>query len=353
LPVTPLSFLDHHIKVGNSLIGVPLGATVARNRAAVEAARKDLADGIARLETDVRRLSVFDPKSKVLAKEIRELRATPADTVYDSWTDAIPDTAFKPTTGDDRDVARRVMAANKRQRRTGQLTLTTMLVEMPADLVVLFDQLGAGAEDSVAEVTIRAETYEGIQRHAEYRHLLQQANVWTAAWFWPLRSEEPAPPTQELFATLATGHGSPPAPIAERVETEAETRRFFHFELEFPDVFTAERGGFDVVVGNPPYFGGMKIGVTFGENTYQFLKGTTTEVATGGRIDLAAYFVRRGFDLIRDGGELCFITTNTIGQGDTRDASLVPITSTWGVSIQTRAGFMAVRQLGAASTACP
>ena len=329
-PGKPLSFLDHHIKVGNSLIGVPLGSTVARNRAAVEAARKDLAGRIGQLETDIRGLSAFDPQSNAMAKEIKELRARLADTVYDSWTDAIPDTAFKPSEGDDRELARRVMAANKRQRRTGQLTLATMFVELPDDLVVLFDQLGAGAEESVAEVTIRAETYEGIQRRAEYRHLLQQANVWTSAWFWPLRPKEPGPPTQELFATLAGDRGALPVATAERVNTEAEGRSFFHFELAFPDVFAVERGGFDVVVGNPPYLGGMKISGTLGDKAYQFIKATSTDVSTGGRVDMAAYFVRRGFDLLREGGELCFITTNTIGQGDTRDAGLVPITDVWG-----------------------
>ena len=59
-------------------------------------------------------------------------------------------------------------------------------------------------------------------------------------------------------------------------------------------------------------------------------KATTVDVSTGGRVDLAAYFVRRGFDLLRPGGNLCFITTNTIGQGDTREASLTPIATTWG-----------------------
>jgi hypothetical protein len=30
----------------------------------------------------------------------------------------------------------------------------------------------------------------------------------------------------------------------------------FHWELEFPEVFIGERGGFDAFVGNPPFIGG-------------------------------------------------------------------------------------------------
>lgn len=332
-PGKPLSFLDHHIRVGNSLVGVPLGATVARNRARVEAARKDIEERIAGLDAERRQLGALSPRSDELAREVLALRRRLKDLVYDSWADAIPDAAFKPIAGDDTAFARRVMAANKRQRDSRQLVLSNVLMELPDDLVEVFAQLGAHAEQSVAEVTVRAEAFDGLQRRAEYRHLLDQADAWTAAWFWPLRPEAPTPPTQELFNTLKGNPNALPAPVQQRVGEEAEDRRFFHLELAFPELFTSDRGGFDVCVGNPPYLGGMKISSTFGDAVHKFLKGTTADVATGGRVDLAAYFLRRGFDLLRPGGHLAFVTTNTVGQGDTRDASLVPITRAWGGDI--------------------
>jgi hypothetical protein len=85
------------------------------------------------------------------------------------------------------------------------------------------------------------------------------------------------------------------------------------------------------VVGNPPYLGGMKISSTYGSKVLAFLKGNHPS-QTGGRVDLAAYFVRRGYDLLRPGGDLCFITTNTIAQGDTREAGVVPVVQ-WGATI--------------------
>ena len=49
-PGKPLSFLDHHIRVGNSLLGVPLGTTVARNRAALDSCRSELENHLAEVQ---------------------------------------------------------------------------------------------------------------------------------------------------------------------------------------------------------------------------------------------------------------------------------------------------------------
>ena len=38
-----------------------------------------------------------------------------------------------------------------------------------------------------------------------------------------------------------------------RAQAMAGEKRFFHWELEFPEAFQGENRGFDVVIGNPPY----------------------------------------------------------------------------------------------------
>lgn len=320
-PGKPLSFLDHHIRVGNSLLGVPVGTTVARSRAAVDAERLRLEERIAELTQTLRVALAADPDHDRLARELAACRKELASCVYDSWADAVPDVAFKPVAGDDRAAARTAMAANKKQRRSGQLVLSTTLVELPDDLVGLLDRLGAGAEDSVAEVTIRAEEFQGAQRRAEYRHLLLQADTWTSAFFWPLTTDAPQPPTQELFASLKSSPAALPDDTAQMVSELAENRRFFHFELVWPEVFTEDRGGFDVILGNPPYLGGPSISGTFGDKVLHFFK-TQHPANTGGRVDLAAYFLRRTFDLLRPSGDLGLITTNSIAEGDTLRAGL-------------------------------
>ncbi len=100
----------------------------------------------------------------------------------------------------------------------------------------------------------------------------------------------------------------------------------FHWELEFPEVFAVdERGeqtkGFDVVVGNPPFMGGHIVWSALGGSYRDYLKMQDPE--SGGKaVDLVAHFFRRCFNLIRSGGTIGLIATNTVAQGDTRSAGL-------------------------------
>lgn len=80
---------------------------------------------------------------------------------------------------------------------------------------------------------------------------------------------------------------------------------YFLWYLEFAKVFQ-EKGGFDIVVGNPPYVGekGNKeifrpIATTsFGEKYYQ------------GKMDLFYFFFHKALDIGRGNSEIAFITTN-------------------------------------------
>ena len=328
-PGKPLSFLDHHIRVGNSLLGVPLGTTVVRNRAAVDSRRVQVDQSLADVQERLRFSSALEPSTPILRKELAALRKELSECEYDSWTDAIPDQAFKPSAGDDREVARKATAENRRGRRSGQLLLAPLLVDLPSDLVEIFRRIGAGAEESVAEVTIRAAEFEGVQRREEYRQLLALADTWTAAFFWPLVSGTAPVPTQGWFATLRSNPHALPQETVTTVESLTAERRFFHPEIAWPEVFTSDRGGFDVIMGNPPYLGGPDISGAFGEKVLNFLK-TNHQANTGGRVDLAVYFLRRGFDLLREGGELGFITTNSVSDGDSLTAGLGAIVGTWG-----------------------
>jgi hypothetical protein len=94
----------------------------------------------------------------------------------------------------------------------------------------------------------------------------------------------------------------------------------FHWPLEFPEVFSAERGGFDVFIGNPPFLGGRSISERIGEAYSAWL--VSAHEGASGAGDLVAHFFRRSFELLRPGGVLGFIATNTIAQGDTRAMGL-------------------------------
>lgn len=80
---------------------------------------------------------------------------------------------------------------------------------------------------------------------------------------------------------------------------------FFLWKLNFPEVFK-ENGGFDVVIGNPPYvqiqsFSGQQIQKDWEQQNYD------TFAKTG---DIYCLFYEKGHRLLRDNGALCFITSN-------------------------------------------
>ncbi len=93
-----------------------------------------------------------------------------------------------------------------------------------------------------------------------------------------------------------------------------------HWQLAFPDVFGREQPGFDVFVGNPPFAGKVTIADGCPDGILDWFKQLHSE--SHGNADLVAHFFRRCFHMLRAGGSLGLIATNTIAQGDTRSTGL-------------------------------
>jgi len=113
----------------------------------------------------------------------------------------------------------------------------------------------------------------------------------------------------------------------------------FHWELEFPEVFTVEdkgvvTGGFDAIVGNPPFAGKNTLIAAHTDAYPDWLK--VLHEQSHGNSDLVAHFFRRAFTLLRPYGRFGLIATNTIGQGDTRSTGLRWICTHGGTIFQAR-----------------
>lgn len=104
------------------------------------------------------------------------------------------------------------------------------------------------------------------------------------------------------------------------VETDYERWKPLHWALAVPDVM--ERGGFDAVIGNPPFLGGTKISGAVGADVRNWYANVLSGDASGGRADLVAYFFLRAHKLLSRTGKIGLIATNTIAQGDTREIGL-------------------------------
>ena len=110
------------------------------------------------------------------------------------------------------------------------------------------------------------------------------------------------------------------AGLTPSVETDFARWQPLHWIIEVPDVM--ERGGFDAIVGNPPFLGGQKLTGAFGTDMRDWLVNQLADRARGSA-DLVAYFFLRAFDLLADHrGLMGLIATNTVAQGDTREVGL-------------------------------
>ena len=103
------------------------------------------------------------------------------------------------------------------------------------------------------------------------------------------------------------------------VDTDYEHWHCLHWPLAVPEVM--ERGGFDAIVGNPPFLGGQKLTGAMGDNVRDWFVNILAE-GRRGSADLVAYFFLRAFSLLNGRGTVGLIATNTVAQGDTREVGL-------------------------------
>ncbi|HET9254874.1 MAG TPA: type IIL restriction-modification enzyme MmeI [Pseudonocardiaceae bacterium] len=97
------------------------------------------------------------------------------------------------------------------------------------------------------------------------------------------------------------------------------SRSPLHWPLVFPEVFA--RGGFNAVIGNPPFLGGQKLTGLLGTAYREYLVHDIGR-AVRGSADLVAYFVLRAHGVLGAGGQTGLLATNTLAQGDTREVGL-------------------------------
>jgi hypothetical protein len=184
-------------------------------------------------------------------------------------------------------------------------------------------RLQCEAEDAMALVRLGADLLVAAALDPEPRRREPLRERFLAEFQVALAADE------EMLSLTELGKQPAREALAE-LRADAENllgvNRPFHWPLEFPEIFIAlaEQGeppGFSAVVGNPPFMGGKKISGALGTATRDLLVSAIGGCRKG-HADLVAYFILRGADLIRVGGELGLLATNTVAQGDTREVGL-------------------------------
>ncbi|MFY9658731.1 MAG: N-6 DNA methylase [Methylocystis sp.] len=218
----PLSFFDHHLRCGNSLLGAPLrghAGNLAGDRIAV--IPRNALDDVDKESTVV---------EKTLLKRARERNT-----------------------------------AELRALERGQLGLFGIDVVGPlheyakARAELTLDDPTQSARDA-AERNHRKERMLQDLTHdprSRFYRLKQICDLWMAAWFWPHDADVEPPSTGELrqaasdLWTQGQATSDRAGNLLRVSSAIAKNLRFFHWELEFPEVF--ECGGFNAFIGNPPW----------------------------------------------------------------------------------------------------
>lgn len=216
-PDLPFSFLDHKIKVGNSLVGCWLDRVEDYPLKAWEREGGDGKNG-----PRTQRIEEFLKGEKI----------------------------GKRRTGDGR---------IKREMRE----VIRLLGDQAAGQKISLPGLDASVESIVEDVRQEYERLHDLpisdpdQRESYYRDHIERSqpvrtlraamDEWCAIWFWPTDEE-----SLEHVPTPLNFHQ--PAPEKDAIiRRVAGDVKFFHWEIEYPDVFTPERSGFDAMIGNPPW----------------------------------------------------------------------------------------------------
>ncbi len=170
----------------------------------------------------------------------------------------IPDEAWAPLEGDDKRVASALKRRNKKEAG-GQRTMVSMWSTESDDeaeqLKTALAALEAAPDTDAAALAQKEAQWAEVLASAAWRRQKLVADAWCAAFMWPKPADDgpvvAAAPTAAVWSNLRDGRGAPPPLLVETAAAIAAQHRFFHWHLAFATVF--EKGGFDVVLGNPPW----------------------------------------------------------------------------------------------------
>jgi hypothetical protein len=177
---------------------------------------------------------------------------------YETLRRGIPDEAYKPLTGDDKDTAGAYARHNKQQREGKGATGFLADLKPPTNLIDAARALIDMPEDSLEQIAAKRNAFERLHTGSSWFNLKTACDCYIAAFFVPKDGNVPRPadlakpsiPLTDHVWAAARGQMiySPLVGISDKVAFDANA---FHWPIEFPHIFS--RGGFDAVIGNPPW----------------------------------------------------------------------------------------------------
>ncbi|MEY9956699.1 DNA methyltransferase [Streptacidiphilus sp. MAP5-52] len=183
--------------------------------------------------------------------------------------DGIPDDAFKPIEGDDKKFATALKKLNAKEMPGQDSLFETELEAKIANTVFAakLRRITTANVETLKQVRLQSQAYREWEHDSAYLHARHVADAWCAAFVWPKTPSAPQVVTNGVFRALKdpAGAGATAATNDEIIRL-ARQYAFFHWHLEFPEVFTVPEentpdvdsrsgwaGGFACLLGNPPW----------------------------------------------------------------------------------------------------
>ncbi|HXH24924.1 MAG TPA: N-6 DNA methylase, partial [Vicinamibacterales bacterium] len=230
--------------------------------------------------------------------------------------------------------------ARERRRRTlfDDETLNSA-IEHAVDMRLA---MAAQPDDSAAVVHAKEAALADLRRRdGAIGRWWRVFDLWCAGWFWEDGRSPDRAAFDELKVHLLAGSSSLPdhvaAPMLAEVERIAGRRRFLHWGLAFPEVFADRHGrprpdgGFDAVLGNPPWDmvrgdtgdGGARAeGRREARQLVDFVRDSGVyRVAAQAHVNRYQLFVERAMQLVRRGGRIGLV----LPSGLVFDAGAAPL----------------------------
>lgn len=190
------------------------------------------------------------------------------------------------------------------------------------------EKLRVGLEDTLEQLRAKERLFgELLSPGAPLWRWKAVADLWCAGWFDPRSRKVNRAAMNALLDDASGRHTSLPDHVRDDLlalgSSSAAAYRFFHWELEFPEVFHGPHGepladaGFDAIIGNPPWemlrgdvgdsAARQKAAEAGGALTRFSRSSGMYRLQGGGHANLYQLFVERALGLVRRGGRVGFV----------------------------------------------
>ena len=171
------------------------------------------------------------------------------------------------------------------------------------DLLRKYDKIDSTPDDSLKAVKDKEKQFKALMVDESSQRIREVANVKLSTYFGnTVKDDDYEWMCNGINPELSPGwSGVRDLEWFKKAQQIAQEQRFFHWELEFPEAFM--QGGFDVIIGNPPYVRQEGLGEIkdYLETHFKVYQGTA---------DLYTYFIERGLQLLRNYGLISYIVSN-------------------------------------------